>query len=128
MIKTLGLTHIALSVKDINRSSEFYQRVFGARVMYKEETFIQVQTPGSNDIIVFEKDDKDKGKTGGIKHFGFRLINEVDITNTEKIIQEAGGEIIEHGEFCPAEPYVFFHDPDGYEVELWFEKKLDGFN
>ncbi|HEX7516709.1 MAG TPA: hypothetical protein VF345_05420 [Chthoniobacterales bacterium] len=25
------------------------------------------------------------------------------------------------GEFCPGEPYLFFTDPDGYEVEIWFE-------
>jgi hypothetical protein len=21
----------------------------------------------------------------------------------------------------PGEPYVFFNDPDGYEVEIWYE-------
>jgi len=96
--------------------------------MYKEENFIQVQTPGTNDIIVFEKNNNDSGKPDGIKHFGFRLINEGDITNAKKIIQDAGGKIIEQGEFCPGEPYIFFHDPDGYEVELWFERKIEGFN
>jgi hypothetical protein len=25
------------------------------------------------------------------------------------------------GEFCPGEPYLFFTDPDDYEVEIWFE-------
>lgn len=25
------------------------------------------------------------------------------------------------GEFVPGEPYVFASDPDGYEVELWYE-------
>ena len=24
-------------------------------------------------------------------------------------------------EFVPGEPYVFFRDPDGYEVEIWYE-------
>ena len=35
--------------------------------------------------------------------------------------QEAGGEILDKGEFCPGEPYLFFKDLDGYEVEIAFE-------
>jgi hypothetical protein len=26
----------------------------------------------------------------------------------------------------PGEPYVFFEDPDGYEVEVWYELPADG--
>lgn len=25
------------------------------------------------------------------------------------------------GEFVPGEPYLFAADPDGYEVEVWYE-------
>jgi catechol 2,3-dioxygenase-like lactoylglutathione lyase family enzyme len=60
MVKTHGLTHIALAVQDAQRSSHFYQQVFGMVETYR-------------------------------------------------------------GEFCPGEPYVFFSDPDGYEVEIWYE-------
>jgi catechol 2,3-dioxygenase-like lactoylglutathione lyase family enzyme len=55
MIKTYGLTHIALAVEDIKRSVRFYKKVFGAREMYNSDGFAQVQTPGSHDIIVFEE-------------------------------------------------------------------------
>jgi hypothetical protein len=24
-------------------------------------------------------------------------------------------------EFCPGEPYLFAKDPDGYEIEIWYE-------
>jgi hypothetical protein len=36
-------------------------------------------------------------------------------------VERAGGTILRRGEFCPGEPYVFFHDLDGYEVEIWYE-------
>jgi len=29
--------------------------------------------------------------------------------------------VLSHGEFCPGAPYLFFSDPDGYEVEIWYE-------
>jgi predicted enzyme related to lactoylglutathione lyase len=38
-----------------------------------------------------------------------------------KAVEEAGGTIVNQGEFCPGEPYLFFTDPDGYEVEIWHE-------
>ena len=122
MIKTLGLTHIALQVKDVKRSSDFYQKVFGVKEMYRHDHFIQVQTPGTNDIIVFETQENGSPKEKSCFHFGFRLLKPSGIENIIKIIEEAGGTIKDRGEFDPGEPYVFFYDPDGYEIEVWFEK------
>jgi len=34
---------------------------------------------------------------------------------------EAGGTAISRGEFAPGLPYAFVTDPDGYEIEIWFE-------
>jgi len=122
MIKTLGLTHIALPVKDVKRSSAFYQKIFGAKEMYCTPDFIQVQTPGSKDIIVFEKQKKKTIHPKNGFHFGFRLTDPADLKPIIKKIKEAGGKIKESGEFVAGEPYVFFYDPDGYEIEIWFEK------
>jgi catechol 2,3-dioxygenase-like lactoylglutathione lyase family enzyme len=121
MVKTLGLTHLALTVTDLERSFQFYHDVFGMLAVYREETFLQAQTPGAHDILVLEKGTDNVGKSGGIKHFGFRLTDARDIDTAAKLIERAGGKIIHRGEFVPGEPYVFFTDPDGYEVEVWYE-------
>ena len=120
--KTYGLTHLAIAVKDVDRTMKFYQQVFDMQVMYHEKGFLQMTTPGCNDIIVFEENtNRPIGETGGIAHFGFRLKDPADIdAMTEKIIA-AGGTIMDKGEFVPGSPYVFFKDPDGYEVEVWYE-------
>ena len=128
MIKTYGLTHIAISVQDIHRSSAFYENVFGAKKMYATDDFIQLQTPNSHDIIVLEKGEAKIRDNGGIKHFGFRLIDQAEIDLLISEIEKAGGTIKESGEFCPGEPYIFFYDPDGYEIEVWYEKSVPGFN
>jgi catechol 2,3-dioxygenase-like lactoylglutathione lyase family enzyme len=121
MIRTHGLSHIALAVKDAERSFKFYERVVGAVAVYRKPTYIQAQTPGSWDVLMFQQGEPNIGVRGGIGHFGFRLVDPYDIQIAIEEVKAAGGEITRQGEFCPGEPFVFFKDPDGYEVELWFE-------
>ncbi len=61
------------------------------------------------------------GKTGGIEHFGFRLVDPKDIDKAVKDAVAAGGKLLRRGEFSPGFPYAYVADPDGYEVEIWFE-------
>ena len=121
MVKTYGLTHIALAVKDPERSLQFYQQVLGVVAVYRSGDFIQAQTPGSRDVLVFERKPALAGAGGGVIHFGFRLHDPADIAAAIASVQQAGGTILSQGDFCPGEPYVFFRDPDGYEVEIWHE-------
>src|SRR5258706_4700057 len=120
--KTYGLTHLAIAVKDVERTKLFYETVFDMQAMYHQEGFVQLTAPGCNNILVFEEKNGNKvGKKGGIEHFGFRLKNPKDLDNMVKRIVKAGGTVTGRGEFVAGEPYVFFQDPDGYEVEVWYE-------
>ena len=120
-VQTYGLTHVALAVSDPARSLRFYQALLGVVPVFESDDFVQAQTPGTRDVLVFERRPSEAGSRGGIAHFGFRLRRPEDITRALTALQGAGGEIRDHGEFVPGEPYVFFADPDGYEVEIWYE-------
>src|SRR6202011_3900340 len=106
MIKTLGLTHLALTVSDLERSFQFYHDVFGMLAVYRQPDFIQAQTPGARDVLVFQKGTDDVGTSGGIKHFGFRLSDARDIDKAVTSIERAGGKIKNGGDFFSEGPYV----------------------
>src|SRR5258708_630605 len=105
-VKTFGLTHVALAVRNVERSSKFYRAVLGAVEGYRQDTFAQLQTPGAR---------------GGIAHSGFRLQRPKDMGAALRAVKKAGGRVTKHGEFVPGEPYLFATDPDGYEFEIWYE-------
>jgi len=125
-LPTYGLTHIALKVREPTKSLAFYRAILGVDPVYQSKDFIQTQTPGTRDVLVFERAKRDAGKAGGVAHFGFRLKRAADIEQARKMIAKAGGVITETGEFVPGEPYVFFKDPDGYLVEIWYEIPAKG--
>lgn len=121
-IRTHGLTHVALAVRDPVRSLRFYQSVFGMRAVYRSQDFVQAQTPGCRDVLVFERDAARAGRSGGVTHIGFRVRHPGEIAKATRVVLRAKGTIVEQGEFEPGEPYVFAEDPDGYVVEIWYEK------
>jgi catechol 2,3-dioxygenase-like lactoylglutathione lyase family enzyme len=121
MVKTHGLTHIALAVHDPERSARFYRQVFGVEPYFRDESSVHAKTPGCHDVITFNRQPSTAGVTGGIAHFGFRLVKPDDIDEAVREVERAGGRILRRGEFAPGFPYAYAADPDGYEVEIWFE-------
>ena len=121
MIETYGLSHVALAVADPERSLAFYSAVFGVEEYFRDTDTIQVKGPGPHDVLAFERRPSMAGERGGILHFGFRLKTPEAIEAAIAAVLGAGGAIRSHGEFVPGCPYAFVTDPDGYEIEIWFE-------
>lgn len=132
-VHTFGLTHVALAVADPERSFRFYERLLGAKLLGEFEgreaddlsatKVLEFGTPGAKDVIVLQRADAPPtGATGDLVHFGFRLVSQEDPDELAKIVKEAGGTLLGAGRFkSSGTPFVFARDPDGYEVELWYE-------
>ena len=86
-----------------------------------DENFLQAQTPGARDALVFERSEAAGRSAGGIGHLGFRLTHPATIDHAAKLVTHAGGMVQEQGEFVPGEPYLFARDRDGYLFEIWYE-------
>jgi len=121
MVRTYGLAHINLVVRDVERSLRFYGQVFGVEEYGRTEGLVHTRTPGCQDVITFDGHSSGAGESPGIPHFGFRLVSPGDIDAAVNEVERAGGKLLRRGEFCPGCPYAFVTDPDGYEVEIWYE-------
>ena len=121
MINTHGLTHTNLTVRSPERSLKFYGHVFGVEEYFRDNDTIHCKTPGAHDVLTFTRGDINAGQSAGIIHFGFRLISPEDIDAAAREVEQAGGTILRRGEFSPGYPYLYVADPDGYEVEIWYE-------
>jgi catechol 2,3-dioxygenase-like lactoylglutathione lyase family enzyme len=121
MVRTYGLTHINLVVRDVERSLRFYRQVFGVEEYGRTEGLVHTRTPGCQDVITFDEQASGAGESRGIVHFGFRLVSPGDIDTAVDEVERAGGKLLRRGEFSPGFPYAYVADPDGYEVEIWYE-------
>ncbi len=121
MIKTCGLTHLHLMVRDVQRSLAFYQTVFGMEIRFWAGAgLVFLNTPGANDLIALHQAEEGHptGASGGILHFGLQLENKDDLEHAISEIVAAGGALKKRGEFTPGMPFAYVSDPDGYEIEL----------
>src|SRR5512134_1421576 len=122
MIRTQGLTHIHLVVRDLERSLRFYQGVFGMEERFRGgPKMVFLNTPGTPDLITLNEDPAEArlaGVNGGVAHFGFRLTDSVDLEAAITEVEAAGGKLTRRGEHGPGVPFAYIEDPDGYVIEL----------
>lgn len=122
MIKTQGLTHIHLVVRDLKRSLRFYENVFGLEERFRDGPgMVFLNTPGSADLITLSEDAdeaENAGRSGGIAHFGFRLDESVNLDDAIAEVEAHGGKLQRRGERAAGASYAYVEDPDGYIIEL----------
>ena len=111
-VRTYGLTHINLVVRDLDRSLRFYRQVFGVAEYGRTEGLVHTRTPGCQDVITFDEQASGAGESRGIAHFGFRLVSPGDIDAAVDEVEHAGGKLLRRGEFSPGYPYAYVADPD----------------
>jgi predicted enzyme related to lactoylglutathione lyase len=118
-IRTYGLTHLDVAVRDPERTMAFYASVLGLAVYRRLDEEIVAVTPDAHDLIGFKRAPERAGVAGGIAHFGFRVRDVADIDEILRRAAAAGGTVVARAEVGPGKPYGAFRDLDGYEVEVY---------
>ena len=118
MIATNGLNHLALPVKDPQRSAQFYADLFNMKILSSSPEMAFLQTIGSGDLIALSRSEAKVGSSRETMHFGFSVGPEQ--------FDEAVRTIEEKGIMKVSEPgrrdigrYIFIEDLDGYTIEVF---------
>ncbi len=123
MVKTRGLTHIHLAVRNLDQSLRFYTQGLGMTERFRDgPKMVFLNTPGSQDLITLNEDPAEAllaGVNGGVLHFGFRLADSADLDTAIAEVGAAGGKLIQRGEHAPGVPFAYVEDLDGFVIELY---------
>lgn len=116
--------HISLNVSDINRSVEFFRKVFGTEPAKHRADYAKFEL--QNPPVTFSLEPVPPAERGALNHVGFRLRSPEELVEFQRRLEMAGirSEREEGVECCYAKQTKFWlHDPDG---TLWEMYVLEG--
>ena len=128
MVRLKELGHILVRVLDLDRSKKFYTEVLGFKILEEDPehggTFLALEGQ-SHAIDLFQVKDADAAlrQTPGVRglgHIAFRVESEADLKEAYASLQQHGVEItrtIDH----VSQKSIYFNDPDGNTLEIYFE-------
>ncbi len=130
MPSVVGIDHLVLSVGDIARSRDFYNRLLGFLGFRRKYDYADM-TGWSNGKTLFwiatadAQGRKRKYRKGdiGFHHYAFELASRDDVDALGAFLQENGVTVLDPpGEYYGRNYYaVYFADPDGMKLEgmIW---------
>ncbi|MGN9845541.1 VOC family protein [Nonomuraea sp. H19] len=120
--------HIGLNVTELDKSKEFYVRVFGFTVLGESQAEgRRYAFLGQDGTLVLTLWQQSEGRFAtalpGLHHLSFQVADLDAVRQAEAIIREIGATlhhdgVVPHGEGA-ASGGVFFEDPDGIRLEIY---------
>ena len=129
MVKPKRLGHLVLRVRDLERSEQFYADVIGLEVTSRIPGRMVFLSAGesSHDLALISVGSDAPGPEPdrvGLYHFAWQMESFEDLKRMHRELKEKGariGGIGDHG----ISMGVYFFDPDGNEIEAFYELPRD---
>lgn len=122
--KQLG--HLVIRVRDLDKAEDFYTRILGLKIMQKypgNALFMSANDEMSHELAIFKADDDALGpdeKRVGLVHMAFQMESMEDLKMMHKRLKENNIEIDHYGDHGLSLG-VYFLDPEGNEIETYYE-------
>jgi catechol 2,3-dioxygenase-like lactoylglutathione lyase family enzyme len=125
-MKTLGLRHVALNVKDPQRSKEFYMRILKMQLEWEPDPENVYLTSGGEDNLAIHKAVQEPDQDGScLDHIGFALPTLTDVddwyvwmkSQKVKILRE----IKTHRDGARS---FYVEDPDGVVIQMIYHPPI----
>ena len=122
MLKTLGLRHLALRVRDIQRSKAFYTETMGMRVVWEPDARNSYLTSGTDNLALHELDPNEQILgTQSLDHLGFIVGSPDEVRLWADHLEARGANIIapprahRDGSFS-----LYLTDPDQNLIQILY--------
>ncbi|MGP3958973.1 VOC family protein [Nonomuraea sp. 3N208] len=120
--------HIGLNVTDLDKSKEFYRRIFGFTVagesQQDDRRYAFLAQDGTLVLTLWQQSaGRFATALPGLHHLSFQVADLAAVRRAEAVIREIGATlhhdgIVPHGEGASSGG-VFFEDPDGIRLEIY---------
>ena len=128
MIIHRGLRHLALRVADVERAKEFYNRVFGMRMVWQPDADSAYLSSGC-DNLALHRGEAGERDAQALDHLGFIVAS---IAEVESAWEWAGNNALEiaHPLRHHRDGAVSFYirDPDGNVIQVLYEPSINPLN
>ena len=118
MINTKGLNHLALPVRDPQRSAAFYTEFFNLEITSSSPEAVFLKTAGSRDMIALSRSESPVESARNRMHFGF-MVDPEQFDAALRTIEEKSIRLSSEPGERSIGRFVFIEDPDGYIVEIF---------
>ena len=121
MIKTQGVLHFTIPVKDLDRSEKFYKEILGMQRIRRNDHMVFMQAGNDNFVLTYSENPIDPNPDNQHDiHSAFRVTPE-EYDRAKKFLAERGIPIVKEedrrkGTFQGRSAY--FHDPDRNVIEI----------
>ena len=117
-LKVGSIDHINMSVKDLQKSVQFYKDLFGFEIK-EDQSQDNSYIIGNENVKLCMYEDKDLQMKDGLNHFGFFIENfdEIITKCKERGVPVSYGGAIEWRN-AQRSKSIYITDPSGYVIEL----------
>ncbi|PYU90189.1 MAG: glyoxalase [Acidobacteria bacterium] len=125
----LGVRHIALRVRDIERSLDFYTRVMKMTVEWRPDAKNVYLTSGNDNLALHEIDTPYQAPTAaltpGLDHFGFIVSQPEEVDEWARDLESQGIKLVQQPKtHRDGARSIYFHDPDGNLIQLLYHPPI----
>jgi catechol 2,3-dioxygenase-like lactoylglutathione lyase family enzyme len=122
----LGLRHVALNVRDVQKSVDFYCSVIGMSVEWAPDKDNVYLTSGGDNVAIHKLPEGTKPEgTQTLNHIGFVVARPEDVDDVAARVQAQGIELVEpvrtHRDGARS---FYFRDPDGILIQLLYHPPI----
>ena len=124
----LGLRHVALNVRDVWRSVDFYRDVLGMQAEWEPDPDNVYLTSGSDNLAIHKlPDGAEPGAVQSVHHIGFIVPRIEDVDALAARVEGLGIELVHplktHRDGARS---FYFRDPDGLLIQVLYHPPISG--